>query len=80
MEVNGTIEGANDMTMEDEGELYIWSYANTDGDPAGVIALENFTVRAGGKFEALSADGSPNKMRIETTRFTVNGYGYFPYQ
>ena len=77
MEVNGTIKGAEDITIEDSGELYLWSYAHTDGNAVGTVKLENISIRAGGKCEALTADGSTNKMVIDTTRFIVNGYGYF---
>ena len=65
------------MTVEDRGELYVWSYAHTDGDTVGTMKLENITIRAGGKFEALTADGSGYNMMIQTTMFTVNGHGYF---
>jgi hypothetical protein len=30
-EINGTIIGLDDISVENEGELYIWSYANTEG-------------------------------------------------
>ena len=75
MEVNGTVEGAQDIAIEDEGELYIWSHANSHGHSQGVIQAINISVRAGGKFEPLTAHDGP-RMELRTTRLTVNGFGY----
>ena len=35
MEVNGTVEGAQHIAIEDEGELYIWAHAKSDGYSQG---------------------------------------------
>lgn len=37
VEINGTVEGAQDLAIENEGEVLIWSYANTLGDPVGTF-------------------------------------------
>jgi hypothetical protein len=31
-EINGTIIGLDDISVENEGELYIWSYGKIYGD------------------------------------------------
>ena len=72
-EINGTIIGLDDMSVENKGELYIWSYANTEGLPEGSLRLTNISVRAGGKFEPLTAEKVIN---INVTRVIVNGNGY----
>lgn len=72
-EINGTIEGMDVIAIENEGELYIWSYANTAGYKAGEIVATNISVRAGGKFEPLTA---VEQMQLYVTRLIVNGNGY----
>lgn len=72
-EINGTIEGMDVIAIENEGELYIWSYANTDGYKEGEIKATNISVRAGGKFEPLMAE---EQMNLYVTRLVVNGNGY----
>ena len=72
-EFNGTIIGLDDIAVENEGELYIWSYANTQGSPVGTINVTNITVRAGGKFEPLASD---RQIVIEVVRMIINGKGY----
>ena len=72
-EINGTIIGLDDISVENEGELYIWSYANTEGHDEGTLKLTNISVRAGGKFEPLTA---VKVMTINVTRVLVNGNGY----
>ncbi|KAL4226615.1 hypothetical protein ACF0H5_014598 [Mactra antiquata] len=73
VEINGTIEGMDVVTIENEGGLYIWSYANTDGYNEGQIIATNITVRAGGIFEPLAAE---KVMKLNVTRLIVNGNGY----
>jgi len=73
-EINGTIEGMDDVTVENEGELYIWAYANSHGYPQGQIKATNISVRAGGKFEPLAVP--ERQMKLSVTRFVVNGNGY----
>jgi len=75
MQQNGTVEGASDLAIEDNGELYLWSYARTSGDPEGVFRAVNISVRPGGKFEPLTVEGAA-KMVLKLTRFTVNAFGY----
>ncbi len=77
MEVNGTVEGAQDIAVEDGGELYIWSYAHSAEMPQGVIRVENLTVRAGGELQCLTVDEGVPRFKLEAVRVTVNGYGYF---
>ncbi|XP_060557569.1 uncharacterized protein LOC132717977, partial [Ruditapes philippinarum] len=72
-EINGTIEGMNVIAVENEGELYIWSYANSDGYKEGQLVATNISVRAGGKFEPLTA---VEQMNLIVTRLVVNGNGY----
>lgn len=72
-EINGTIIGLDDISVENEGELYIWSYANTEGLPEGSLQLTNISVKAGGKFEPLTAEKVIN---ITVIRVLVNGNGY----
>ena len=72
-EINGTIEGMDVIAIENEGELYIWSYANTNGLKEGEIQATNISVRAGGKFEPLMAE---KQMNLYVTRLIVNGNGY----
>jgi len=75
MEQNGTVEGASDLAIEENGTLYLWSYARTSGDPEGVFRATNISVRPGGMFVPLTVDGAA-KMVLILTRFTVNGFGY----
>ena len=75
MEINGTIEGAADIAVENEGELYLWSFANTANDPQGVFRAINMSVRAGGKFEPLTAEGAP-RLALHVQRMEVNAHGY----
>ena len=72
-EINGTIEGMNVIAVENDGELYIWSYANSDGYKEGQLVATNISVRAGGKFEPLTA---VKQMNLVVTRLVVNGNGY----
>ncbi|WAR26294.1 hypothetical protein MAR_011998 [Mya arenaria] len=72
-EINGTIEGMDVITVENRGELYIWSHANSDGYEKGEIKATNISVRAGGKFEPLAA---VRKMKLYVTRLVINGNGY----
>ncbi|XP_076091252.1 uncharacterized protein LOC143063127 [Mytilus galloprovincialis] len=72
-EINGTIIGLDDISVENEGELYIWSYANTEGLSEGSLQLTNISVKAGGKFEPLTAEKVIN---ITVVRVLVNGNGY----
>ena len=76
MWLNCTLQGASELTVEDEGEVKVWSHAHSIGEPDGVITAKAISVRAGGKMEALTAD-SAERMQIRTTTFTVNGLGYF---
>ena len=71
-EVNGTIEGMDDITIENEGRLYIWSYANSDGYDEGVVVATNISVKAGGRFEPLAAE---KQMYLQVVRLIVNGNG-----
>ena len=71
--LNCTLTGMDEIAVENNGELYIWSYANTAGQPRGVIVATNITVRAGGKFEPLAADKT---LQINVTNLIVNGNGY----
>ena len=75
MQQNGTVEGASDLAIEDNGALHLWSYARTSGDPEGVFRAVNISVRPGGKFEPLTVEGAA-KMVLKLTRFTVNAFGY----
>ena len=75
MEINGTIEGVADIAVENDGELYLWSFANTANDPQGVFRAINVSVRAGGKFEPLTADGAP-RLALHLQRMEVNAHGY----
>ena len=75
MQQNGTVEGASDLAIEDKGELYLWSYARTAGDPEGVFRAVKISVRPGGKFEPLTVHGAA-KMVLKLTSFTVNAFGY----
>lgn len=72
-EINATIEGMDVIAVENEGELYLWSYANTDGQDEGVITATNISIRAGGKFEPLSAE---KQMNLIVARLVINGNGY----
>lgn len=72
-ELNATLIGIDEVVVENNGELYIWSYANTIGFPEGTINVTNITIRAGGKFEPLTAE---KRMRLEAVRVIVNGKGY----
>ena len=74
MEINGTVEGMDDITVENKGKLFIWSHANTDGEPTGVITATNISVKAGGKFEPLTS--GDHQMKLKLTRLVVNGNGY----
>ena len=76
MEMNGTLEGTEDFTVENAALLYIWSHANTLGAPKGVIQLANLTIRAGGKAEALSAADGTARMTLNLTNLVINGRGY----
>lgn len=77
MELNGTVkDNLEDITVEDEGKLYIWSYANTENDPQGTFAVTNISVRAGGQFEPLTATELGTKMSIKAETVVVNGMGY----
>jgi hypothetical protein len=72
-EINGTIEGMDVIAIENEGELYIWSYANSDGYEEGQLKATNISIRAGGKFEPLAA---VKQMKLNVTRLVINGNGY----
>ena len=74
-EINGTIIGLEDISVENGGKLYIWSYANTEGSPEGTLELPNIAVKAGGKFEPLTTENNI-VMKINVTTVTVNGNGY----
>lgn len=73
VEINGTIEGMDVINVENDGELYIWSYANTDKYDEGQLLATNISVRAGGKFEPLTAE---KQMKLNVTRLVINGNGY----
>lgn len=73
-EINATVSGMDEITVENNGELYVWSYARTDGYPEGEIHCTNISVRAGGKFEPLTA---VQQIKLVVTRVVVNGNGYF---
>ena len=73
-EINATVSGMDEITIENAGELYIWSYARTTGFPAGEFHTTNISVRAGGKIEPLTAE---TQMKLVVTRIVVNGNGYF---
>ena len=73
MELNGTFTELGELTVENGGKLYIWSLANTKGKPVGEIHCINITVKAGGKFEPLTA---VDQMKLVATRVEVKGYGY----
>lgn len=73
VEINGTIEGMDVINVENDGELYIWSYANTDGYNEGQLLATNISVRAGGKFEPLTAE---KQLKLNVTRLVINGNGY----
>lgn len=64
-ELNGTLEGTDDISVENDGELFIWSHARSFEQPAGEIHLDQLSVRSGGKVQALSADDSVNKMTFQ---------------
>ena len=74
--LNGTIEGAKDFTIENDAQLYIWSYAKSHGYPEGTIHAANISVRAGGKFEPLTVDGATARMTLQLTNLIINGRGY----
>ena len=74
-ELNGTIIGLDDISVENGGKLNIWSYANTKGYPEGTLNLLNIVVKAGGKFEPLTTENNI-VMKINVTTITVNGNGY----
>lgn len=74
-ELNGTIIGLEDISVENGGKLYIWSYANTEGSPEGTLQLPNIAVKAGGKFEPLTTANNI-VMKINVTTITINGNGY----
>jgi len=73
-EINGTIEGMDDITVENKGELYIWAYANSDTYNQGEIKATNISVRAGGKFEPLAVP--ERQMKVFVKRLVINGNGY----
>ena len=73
-EINATVSPVKDFTIENGGELYIWSYARTAGQPEGEIHCVNISVRAGGKFEPLTA---VEQIKLVATKVHVNGNGYF---
>ena len=73
-EINSTLSPVKDFTIENGGELYIWSYARTNGYPVGEIHCVNISVRAGGKFEPLTAI---EQIKLVATKVHVNGNGYF---
>ena len=64
----------DEITVENGGELYVWSYARTEGYPVGEIHCTNISIRAGGKFEPLTAI---EQIKLVVTRVVVNGNGYF---
>ena len=72
-ELNATLSGFDDITVENDGRLFIWSFARSNGKPAGEIHCTNISVRAGGKFEPLTA---VDQMKLVVTRLVVNGKGY----
>ena len=74
VELNATVSGMDEITVENGGQLYIWSYAKTEGFPSGEFHTTNISIRAGGKFEPLTAE---EQMRLVVTRVVVNGNGYF---
>jgi hypothetical protein len=76
-EINGTLEGTKELTIEDEGELWLWSHARTGGMEQGKVEVEVLNVRAGGKMEALSAADLDALMKIQANNITVSGNGYF---
>ena len=75
VELNGSIEGAADIVVENEGELYLWSFASTANDPQGVSRAISVSVRAGGKFEPLTAEGAP-RLALHLQQMEVNTHGY----
>ena len=66
--------GLDDISVENEGELFIWSYANTHGDPQGTFSVTNISVRAGGKMEPLTSGAI--QMTVVAVTVVVNGRGY----
>ena len=74
VEINATVSGMDEITMENAGELFIWSYARTEGYPAGEFHTTNISIRAGGKFEPLTVE---TQMKLVVVRVVVNGNGYF---
>ena len=73
VEINATVSGMGEITIENAGELYIWSYARTEGYPAGEFHTTNISIRAGGKFEPLTVE---TQMKLVAVRVVVNGNGY----
>ena len=73
VELNATIIGMDEITVENGGRLYVWSYARTHGKPVGEIHCTNISVRAGGKFEPLTAE---HQMKLVVIRIVINGNGY----
>ena len=74
MRLNCTLEGAQEMTVENRGELTVWSHARSAGRALGVLAAANISVRAGGLLELLVGEGAP-PMKVYATSVTVNGLG-----
>jgi hypothetical protein len=58
-----------DISVENGGKLYIWSYANTEGSPEGTLELPNIAVKAGGKFEPLTTE---NNIVMKINVFLIN--------
>ncbi|CAH1775844.1 unnamed protein product, partial [Owenia fusiformis] len=74
MENNGTIKQVEDIGIENGGKMHLWSLGHKEGEPNGAYRFENISIRAGGLFEPLTADGA-SRMALNMTRLTVNGRG-----
>ena len=75
MELNCTLERARDITVENNGQLYMWSNGHSAGSDRGTFIFDKVYVRAGGKYEALTADAGA-RMKLEITTLVINGHGY----
>ena len=74
MHVNGSLSDSEEYVIDRDGELYLWSGGNSEGEQEGTFVFVNVSVRARGRLHAITLPGH-GKMYVKCTRIMINAGG-----
>nr|XP_054759184.1 uncharacterized protein LOC129265193 [Lytechinus pictus] len=74
MDIKGTFNGIDQFTVDEGGQLTMWSVGRSTGQPVGVYECVNMTVRSEGNVKMLAVEGDDD-ITFQTTYLIIQAGG-----